>query len=227
MENENIQSKNNFSFLEDTDVKKYFADINIRLLRGVHIQSEDYDLFSLLKEDNYFYEFRFFYKELYGLLLKRGQRGLEIYYYLDVNEDNKGKIYQSDRRKVLNDRETVIGIMLLNMYYEKYFENPKKITWEEIKETIKQSEYKNQYQKVFFKDLQSSYKDSQWEEVKKKFVRTLNSFEKLGWIKKVSNSTSDIHFELRDSIHRLASLYKNELEDIDAFVDKLDKNFQL
>ena len=39
-----------FSFLNEELVQSHFADLNIELLRGAHIQSDQYYLFRLLKE---------------------------------------------------------------------------------------------------------------------------------------------------------------------------------
>lgn len=65
MENENNKEvSQNFSFFKNADVQEYFADLNIELLSGRHIQNDRFYLYKLLKD--YFNELSYYYEKVYG-----------------------------------------------------------------------------------------------------------------------------------------------------------------
>ena len=210
-----------FDFLNDVFVKQHFADLNIALLNGRHIQPRDGTLFQLL--DHYFEHFRYYYESLYGLNLDRNTIDNTVYYYLDFPQDIRSKISSPEYSRQLTQRETIIGIMLLNMYYERYFDNIKEIHWSNIESEILEGKNSDLYKKMFFGDIRNSYTPQEWGLRKSNFKDTLRTFEKLGWIEQhpsvFSDYTDDIHFTLQPSIHRLASLYGQELEHFNAFVE--------
>ena len=65
MENEN-QDITSFDFLFEESVQKHFADINIMLLSGRHIDEKHYAAFSVLEDKAD--QWALFYKNLYNLL---------------------------------------------------------------------------------------------------------------------------------------------------------------
>lgn len=220
MENEFEKQVDSFEFLNHEDVLTYFANINIDLLQGKHIQMDEYNSFKVL--DKYREEFKFYYQKLYQLDLKRDSKNDVYYFYLDFQEDNKGKLYRNDRHKYLTEHQTIIGLMLLNMYYTKLFSPYKEIHWDEIKNEILNGENKIWYQELLFKEFKSGgYTDRQWNEFKNDLSNTIKSFEKLGWIKRIEKGTQTIHFEIRESILRLADLYNEELTNFEAFTEKI------
>jgi len=219
MENENSQQETSYSFLGIASVQKYFADMNIDLLQGKHIMADDYYSFQLLRE--YYPELKQYYQELYQLNLEKITIDNSTYFYLDFPVDSKGKLYNSNRYRELSEQQVIIGIILLNMYYDRYFEYPKELFWENIKEEIEQSELKDLYKNLFFGEVRTFYTDKEWEKVQDLFRRTINSFTQLGWLNKLSKGKEDIHFELKESIHRFAELYKSEIENFPQFVSKI------
>ena len=219
MEYENSQQENLYSFLGVASVQKYFADLNIDLLQGKHIMADDYYSFQLLRE--YYPELKQYYQELYQLNLEKITIDNSTYFYLDFPVDSKGKLYNSNRYRELSEQQVIIGIILLNMYYDRYFEYPKELFWENIKEEIEQSELKDSYKNLFFGEVRTFYTDKEWEKVQELFRRTINSFSQLGWLNKLSKGKEDIHFELKESIHRFAEMYKHEIEDFPQFVSKI------
>lgn len=209
----------NYSFLGDEKVQQHFADVNIELLRGRHIQQEEFYSFQLLS--NYEREFGMYYDTLYGMVLNKEIKDNQSYFYLSFPDDAKGKLYHSDRHKELSEIQTIIGIILMNMYYERYFEHQKEIRWEEIKKEITEGEFAEDYQRVFFGEARAAFTDTEWEELKKRFRRTIRDFEKLGWVKLLTTDEHEIHFVLKESIHRFAKLYQTEVENFDQFVQKI------
>lgn len=219
MEHENPSQGSPFFFLSNANVQNHFADLNIDLLQGKHIMSNDYYSFQLLRD--YYPELKQYYHELYQLNLEKVTIDNSAYFYLDFPVDSKGKLNNSNRYREISEQQVIIGIILLNMYYDRYFEYPKELFWENIKEEIEQSELKDLYKNLFFGEIRTFYTDREWERVQELFRRTLNSFAQLGWINKLSKGKEDIHFELKESIHRFAELYKFEIEDFPQFVSKI------
>ncbi|WP_321438488.1 chromosome partition protein MukE [uncultured Bacteroides sp.] len=218
MEHENTTQKSPYAFLSNPSVQRYFADLNIDLLQGKHITADDYYSYQLLRE-YYEPELKQYYKELYELILEKATFDNSTYFYLDFPVDSKGRL--SNRSRELSEQQVIIGIILLKMYYDMYFKYPKELFWEDIKEEIEQSELKDLYKKLFFEEVRDFYTDKEWEKVQELFRRTINSFTQLGWIKKLSKGKEDIHFQLKESIHRFAELYKYEIEEFPQFVSKI------
>jgi len=220
MENNYQETVSSFDFLSKDEVSSNFADVNTALLQGRHIQNDEIRLFNVI--DSYRKEFQFYYETLYLLPLKRDKKNNVFYYYLDFQENNKGKLYHNDRHQYLTELETIMSLMVINMYYAKFFNVLKEIRWEDIEKEIKSGENKILYQKLLFKEVKSGgYTDEQWKDVKKDLRRSLIKLEKLGWVKRLSKGHYDIHFRIRESIQRLESLYQEELIDFDSFAEKL------
>jgi chromosome condensin MukBEF MukE localization factor len=208
-----------YAFLEIPEVEKYFADLNTKLLAGRHIQNDDYYLFLALEE--YGLQFAFFYERLYNLKLNYGLHDGVKYYYLDFFDAGKGKSMDISRYRALTELQTVIGLMLINMYYAKYFQNPKIITWSDIRKEIQFGDLKEKYQKILFDEVKEEYIGSEWSNVEKNFKNTINSFHEFGWVKKQFQQSEEIKFEITASIHRLAELYKEEIDNFAVFTEKI------
>lgn len=212
-----------FTFLNEELVQTYFADLNIELLRGAHIQSDQYYLFRLLKEKEN--EIRSYYRSLYNLDLIRDKYDTEIYFYLDFLDDGKGKVSQQQRHRELSTQNTITGLILLKLYYDQYFESHKEIQWQDIQKEIMESEFSSGFKRIFFSEIREFYTDPEWEPVIKRFKRCLREFEILGWVKKMDSSDEDIiHFQIKESIQRFAKLYEKELTHFDEFVANYQKD---
>ncbi|HET8885620.1 MAG TPA: chromosome partition protein MukE [Salinimicrobium sp.] len=221
MEYENTPSnvEYSFKFLENKDLKEKFADLNIQLLSGRHIQKDsNYYLYQLLKK--YFKELKYYYENFYGLELERDFKDDITFYYLDFIEQSRGVLSSSRRHKELSSLQTVTGIMLLNMYYDRYFENIKEITFQDIKKEILSGENSNQFKKLWFKDIRDEYSPKEWVRVVTNIKNTIKDFEKLGWIESMAKDDGeDIHFILKESIYRFQKLYEKEITSIDEFIE--------
>ncbi|MBC3844961.1 MULTISPECIES: condensin complex protein MksE [Winogradskyella] len=221
MEDENNKKiKHNFTFLENSDVQEHFADLNIELLSGRHIQKDRFYLYKLLKD--YYNELSFYYEKLYGLELIIETRENSKYYYVDYPEDSKGALSHTSRHKKLTPKQTLVGIILLNMYYEKYFENKKEVRFVDIKKEIKESDNNILYKKLFFNKVQDDYTEGDWSiKVIKPFKSVLRDFNKLGWITNLGiEDGEEIHFELREPIIRFQKLYEDEITNFTQFSEK-------
>lgn len=214
MEND-YHTTGDYSFLTDERMEKNFADLNIKLLSGRHIQNDEYIQYSLLEQ--FGTELTNFYAALYKLNLVRGTADQAGYYYLDFFDTGKGKLSDPSRYRELTALQTIVGLMLLDMYYARYFDEPKRISWEDIQYELTHGDRKGIYQTLFFNDQRENFSDREWDETEKKFRNTVQSFHDLGWVEKISGQNEPLLFELKPAIHRMAKLYENELADFETF----------
>lgn len=218
MENENYEISV-YSFLAEERVEKHFADINILLLSGKHIDHKYYAEYTVL--ESYESQWSSFYSNLYRLNLVVDISDGSRYYYLDFTENGKGKLSDTSRNKELTELQTLIGLTLLDMYYQKYFDEEKVIYWNDIKTQILESDHQEAYKRILFNDIRASYDEKEWNEVHTKFSKTIENFDKLGWVEKQSGKNEDLVFEIRPAIHRLAKLYQEQLQDFGSFSQQL------
>lgn len=218
MENENYEISE-YSFLTEESVEKHFADINILLLSGKHIDHKYYAEYTVL--ESYESQWRNFYSNLYRLNLVADISDRSRYYYLDFTENGKGKLSDTNRNKELTELQTLIGLTLLDMYYQKYFDEEKIIRWNDIKTQILESDHQEAYKRILFNDIRDSYDEKEWNLVEHKFIKTIDSFDKLGWVEKQSGRNEDLLFEIRPAIHRLTKLYQEELQNFESFSQQL------
>src|SRR5689334_20236776 len=100
MENDN----SNYFFLNSDRAKRYFADADIALKQGRHLQDygNDSRLFSFVDE---YYEkgLKEYYQQLFQMNLVREKNDNQSFYYLDFPDDGKGKFGKENRSKELED----------------------------------------------------------------------------------------------------------------------------
>lgn len=225
------ENKSLYAFLEKEDVQRNFADLNISLLEGKHIQKSDSRIFRLIR--SYPGELKYYYQNLYGLDLIHGKYDNESYYYLSFPPNTKGNLSESSRHKEISDQNTIMGIMLLNIYHEKLFDQEKEMIWDDITKIIKESKNSDLYKMLWFNDIRENYDDSEWRKFYEKIYRTLKEFQKLGWIsgefpKKSGTEVTEIQqtlrFRINVSINRFAELYGHEIKNFDSFVKEYRKN---
>lgn len=214
-----------YSFLSEESLEKNFADLNISLLSGKHIQVDDYNVFSVI--ENYYSDLKFFYINLYKLDLVRDVFDGTCYYYLNFFDSGKGKLNDPLRNKPLTEIQTITGLMLLDMYYQRYFDDHKILHWVDIKQQIVEGDHKQNYQRILFNTTRPSYSEGEWQNVEKKFKDVITSFEKLGWVIKQSGQNEELQFEIKPAIHRMIKLYAQELEDFDSFTQYLKNGDKL
>jgi len=106
MENENYEISN-YSFLTEESVEKHFADINIMLLSGKHIDHKYYAEYTVL--ESYELHWKNFYSNLYRLNLVADISDRSRYYYLDFTENGKGTI----RKHTKGFCSMIYGILMM------------------------------------------------------------------------------------------------------------------
>jgi hypothetical protein len=87
-------------------------------------------------------------------------------------EEGKGKLGK-DRTKYLEDKHVIFGILLLNMYKEKYFEK-KEFQWEELEQVFDESEQKDYWAMLFFGKKEAT--PTEIEKRKEEVRKTLNFY---------------------------------------------------
>jgi hypothetical protein len=220
-ENQNITS---YDFLSGDRVEKHFADINIMLLSGKHIDEKNYAAFSLLEDKPD--QWTQFYKNLYNLNLVADRFDGHRYFYLDFFDTAKGKFTENSRHRELTETQTLIGLMLLDIYYKRFFDEQKIVRWADLRHIILEGEQQEAYKRILFNDVRESntYDVKEWGYVIKKVNSAIDLFDKIGWVEKQYPSTGEVpDFEIRPAINRLAKLYEYELQNFDAFVSSLKK----
>ena len=204
-----------YDFFTDNVIEKHFADLNIKLLSGRHIQQEDVNAFLVLED--FYNDLKNFYQKIYQLNLVRDIADQRAYYYLDFFDGGKGKLTDASRSRALTEMQTITGLLLLDMYYSRYFEHPKVITWANIKKEIEEGDHKSDYQRILFPEIRAAYSDAEWGTAEKRFRDAIQSFHLLGWVNKLFGQQEELLFEIRPSIHRMAVLYAQELENFTSF----------
>lgn len=182
----------NYPFLNSEQATKYFADADIALKQGRHIQDfgTDIRLFSFIDE---FYEkgLEDYYKQFFGMNLVCDKSDNGKFYYLDFPDDGKGKFGKENRSKELEDDKVIFAILFLNLYKERFFEQ-KEFTWQELEQIFKEGEHKELWQNILFSKVKQNYTPREEQEVKDKVRRIISDFEKLGWT--VFKNQEEIHF---------------------------------
>ncbi|MEI6852007.1 MAG: hypothetical protein WCL06_04155, partial [Bacteroidota bacterium] len=175
MENAN----QSFPFLNTEQAKKYFAEADIVLKQGRHIQDygNDIRIFSFVDE---YYDKGLdeYYKEFFGMNLVRDNSDNGKFYYLDFPEDGKGKLGKENRSKELESEKVIFAILFLNLYKEKFFEQ-KEFQWQELEQIFKESEHKDLWQAILYGKIKQNYTIKEEQDVKDKVRRILSDFEKL------------------------------------------------
>ena len=218
MENENEKAPD-FRFLTEEAVSKYFADLNIKLLSGRHIQISQYIIFSVLED--YHDEFRNYYQQLYGMDLVRRVFDQSTYYYLNFFDAGRGKLSDPTRYRAVTEIQTVTALMLLDMYFTRYFDPKKKITWTIIREEIQSGDHRTALQRLLFPEFRAAYSEPEWQSAERRFKVAIAKFDGLGWVSQLSGAQEELCFIINPSIHRIAELYEVELQDLEAFSVKV------
>lgn len=223
MENENNHLAS-YSFLFDERVEKHFADINIMLLSGKHIDESYHIAFSILEDSAT--HWAHFYRNLYHLHLIADYFDGHRCFYLDFFDTAKGKFADNSRHKELTETQTLIGLMLLDIYYKRYFDEQKIVKWTDLRTIILESEQQEAYKRILFSEARTSnsYDAREWGNVHKKFNAAIDLFDKIGWVEKKAFSSDEVpDFEIKPAIKRLAKMYEVELLDFETFVSELKK----
>lgn len=202
-----------YPFLNSDLAKKYFADSDFALKQGRHIQDfgNDHKYFVLIDE---YYDkgLQTYYETFFQVKLRREEADRERYYFLDFSEESRGKLGKDNRSKELEDDRLIFGILLLNIYKEKFFEK-KEVRWQELEQIFKEGEHKELWKQLLYGKLKPNYSPQEEMDMKAKVWRILKSFDDLGWIYFINQD--ELHFEILTSIDRISKLYGDIINDVD------------
>jgi hypothetical protein len=216
MENANT----NFTFLTSDDATKYFADADILLKQGRHIQNYGADSRLFYFIDEYYDRgLRDFYHQFFQMNLERESHDNERYFYLDFTEDCKGKLGKDNRSKELEGDKVIFAILFFNIYKEKFFEK-KESNWQELSQIFKESEHQDLWKELLYGKLKPNYTPQEEQHVKDKVRSIIKDFEKLGWV--ALKSIEDLTFEILPSIARISNLYSDVIENVETLEEYLN-----
>ena len=216
MENANSE----YQFLNTEIAMKYFADADIALKQGRHIQNYGVDTQIFYFIDEYFNKgLKDYYANFWLMNLVQDSIDNERFYYLDFPENSKGKLGKDNRSKELDGEKMIFAILLLNLYNEKFFEE-KEFSWQDLEQIFKENENKLLWRKLLYKRQKENYTADEEKTVREKVERILDDFEKLGWL--VMQDKEEMQFKILPSIARIGRLYAdviNNIETIEKFLD--------
>ncbi|MBT1705875.1 chromosome partition protein MukE [Chryseosolibacter indicus] len=214
----------NFEFLNSELAAKYFIDADVALRSGRHIQDfgNDQRIFHFIDE-HYDNGLKEFYRIFCHMPLIRGMADNDKYYYLDYPDEGKGKLGKDNRSKELEDDKVIFGILLLNIFKDKFFEE-KAVSWQDLELIFKEGENKESWQLLLFGKIKPNYTPSEEQSVKDKVRSILKDFERLGWI--YFSNLDEMKFVIQPGIDRLVTLYGDVINNIDAIENYL-KNEKL
>lgn len=216
MENANTE----YQFLESEEALKYFADADIALKQGRHIQNFGNDTQIYYFIDEYYDKgLKEYYSDFWWMNLVQNSNDNERFYYLDFPEGSRAKFGKENRFKELDGDKVIFAVLLLNWYNDKFFED-KIFSWQELEQIFKDSENKSLWKKLLFGKEKDNYTPAEEQTVKEKVKRILIDFEKLGWI--MFKNDAELQFEILPSIARISRLYAdviNDIESIETFLN--------
>lgn len=207
MENENSA----FGFLELESSAKHFADTDFALRQGRHIQHSGSDAKLWDYISDHYSDLASYYLHLFGVRLRKETNDREVYYFLDFPEEGRGK-FTRERSRELDAKHVIFGILLLNIYKEKFFEE-KEMTWNDLEQIINESEHRELWQKLIYGEARKNYTPNEKEEGRRKVERILIDFDRMGWINWIDQEK--MHFVIEPSIDRIARLYANEINNVE------------
>jgi hypothetical protein len=214
-----------FEFLDSSDSEESFANCDIALRGGRHIQNHHHEIRLYDYISNNYDELVYFYLKLFGLHLKFSVHHDNKYYFLDFAADSKGK-YGGTRSAPLSARHTLFGLLLLKIHrLENYF-GKNDIDIGKLKERLKNENntYRDDIYRLFARvSGKGGATEPDETNIDTWIDNSLAKFEELGWI--YFESTTD-HFTILTSFNRLFELYLTEIKEFDKILDDSKKENQ-
>ncbi|PSL44672.1 hypothetical protein CLV51_10544 [Chitinophaga niastensis] len=212
-----LAEEKSYEFLSSGKVEACFHELSDLLLSGKHIDEKYYAFFTLLRDEEA--GFRDFFKHLYKLEFVHDVFDGTPCYYLNPIPGVRSNLVDKKSAGFLSSRETIYGLMLIDIYYLRYFDKVKIVVWEDLMHKILESEHQESYQTLLFSSVRDSYDEKEWNMVKSTFERVFKRFVTLGWLEQVEVEGKEWAYELRPALFRLAKLYELELNDFDKFCE--------
>jgi len=212
-----------YGFLTSDLAQKYFADTDIALKQGRHIQDDTRNgdrKFFVFIDEYYDKGLKEYYLQLFKIKLVRESSDRGVFYYLDFLEDSRGKLGKDNRYRELDNEKILFAILLLNVYKERFFED-KQLKWSDLELVFKEGDHKKYWLELLYGKHKKNYTPNEEDSVKKKVLNVLGIFQRLGWVYILDKN--EVHFEILPAIERMSRLYADVIENVDA----LDATFEL
>lgn len=209
-----------FEFLALQESEENFANCDIALRSGRHIQNHHHEVRLYDYVATFYEELSNFYLKLYGLELRCGEFHDDKYYFLDFTGESKGK-YAGNRSDRLSARHTLFGLLLLKIHrLENYF-GRKDIEISKLKERLKNENntYRDDIYRLFARvSNRSNATEADEVNIDTWIDNSLSKFEELGWIY-FDDDNRDL-FTILPSFNRLFELYLTEIKEFDKLSEE-------
>lgn len=220
MENNDIQTKLAYKFLEHPDAKEFFATLDYALKNGVFIQQESKPkgIFSFTRYN--YASLRQYYIEFFDLYLSTEGQDNEQYFFIDFRKDENGRVSRGNipeiNRKRLKDAHLIVGFLLVRICiidptseYQQSMETFVKRIFEDY------DEYKMNLLRLFAKNNEDISIDADEKIIQQIIRNALSDFNDIGWVKLDKDSQV---FEVMPSCKRLFTLYEEIIMNIDNII---------
>ena len=207
-----------FEFLDNEDSEENFANCDFALRNGKHIQNHyhEHRVYDYLS--TYFSELVYLYRKLYGVLLKREEFHDQPYFFIDFDEDNKGR-FTGNRSDKLSSRHTLFGLLLLKIYRVDNYFGRNEISVLKLKEQLKNdsNNYRDDIYRLFAKVAnRNNASETDEGNIDTWIEKGLRKFDELGWIYFDPDNTDQ--FTILPSFNRLFKIYINEIKEFDKLI---------
>jgi hypothetical protein len=220
MEDNDIQKKLKYDFLDHPDAKEFFAPLDYALKNGVYIQqqSKPKGIFSFTRYN--YPSLRQYYADFFELYLSDEGQDSGQYFFIDFRKDENGRISRGNipelNRKRLKDAHLIVGFLLIRICII----DPTTEYLQSIDAFVKRifenyDEFKGNLLRLFAKNNDEIAIDADEKAIQQVIRNALSDFNDIGWI---SLNKENQMFEIMPSCKRLLSLYEEIIMNIDTII---------
>lgn len=205
-----------FEFLDFPESEENFANCDIALRNGRHIQNHYHEAGMYDYIATYFEELGYLYLKLFGLQLRYGEYHDERYYFLDFTGDSKGK-YGGTRSDRLSARHTLFGLLLLKIHRLENQFGKDDIDLAKLKDRLKNENntYRDDIYRLFAKvSTKGGATEPDESNIDTWIDNSLAKFGELGWVY-FDQDDNRGRFTILPSFNRLFDIYLQEIKEFD------------
>jgi hypothetical protein len=220
MEDNDIQKKMKYEFLEHPDAKEFFAPLDYALRNGMYIQrqSKPKGVFDFIRYN--YPSLRQYYTDFFELYLSDEGQDSEQYFFIDFRRDENGRISRGNipelNRRRLKDAHLIVGFLLIRICII----DPTSEFQQSIDAFVKRifedyDEYKGNLLRLFAKNNEDILIDADEKNIQQVIRNALSEFNDIGWV--ALNKETQM-FEVMPSCKRLLTLYEEIIMNIDEII---------
>ena len=220
MEDNDIQKKMKYEFLEHPDAKEFFAPLDYALRNGMYIQrqSKPKGVFDFIRYN--YPSLRQYYTDFFELYLSNEGQDSEQYFFIDFRRDENGRISRGNipelNRRRLKDVYLIVGFLLIRICII----DPTSEFQQSIDAFVKRifedyDEYKGNLLRLFAKNNEDLLIDADEKNIQQVIRNALSEFNDIGWV--ALNKETQM-FEVMPSCKRLLTLYEEIIISIDEII---------